>query len=417
MPVTLLKARWIAPVATPPIENGLVAIENGCIADIRTARSSDRADEDFGDAIIVPGFVNAHTHLELTLHHNRVAFAGTFAGWLAALLKIRETEDLDAMMREARPMGLRQSIEAGVTTIGDIGSQHDAMEDWWRSPINVVGFREVLGIGPMTQSINPRSAERVIQDIEGFESRAETDGPIHAIGLTPHSPYSVTLEAFRHAANHADKTARPVTTHVAETLEEVELLRDGTGPIRDFLETLDLWDGSFQVPGCSPIAYLDGLGFLDCRPLLVHANYVSDDDMDRIASSNASVAFCPRSHAFFQHTRHRYVDMLRRGINVCLGTDSLASNDTLSLLDEARFLRSRDSTIDSEQLLRMATLNGSQALGLAGRTGSIESGKQADFVVIPLAHASTREPLSDLMSSQTDPRSVYVCGNRLTGTI
>jgi cytosine/adenosine deaminase-related metal-dependent hydrolase len=155
---------------------------------------------------------------------------------------------------------------------------------------------------------------------------------------------------------------------------------------------------------------MQGLGLLDLRPLLVHCNYVSDSDLDLVAAAGASIAYCPRSHAFFHHEPHRWREMLSRGINVCVGTDSLASNDTLSVLDELRFLGSQDSTISDGQLLSMGTLAGARALGIADQVGSLEIGKRADFIVLPLIPDGCRDPAETLLRGIARVQKVYVAG-------
>ena len=171
-----------------------------------------------------------------------------------------------------------------------------------------------------------------------------------------------------------------------------------------------MWDGSFSPPRCSAVEYAHRLGLLEAGALLVHVNYASDDDLDLIARHGGHVAFCPRSHHFFGHRPHRFRDMLRRGINVCVGTDSLASSDSLSVLDELRFLREQDQSLPAHELLSMGTLAGANALGLGAVCGSLAPGKSADFVALPLSSPSAGDPLEDILSADTRPIAVYVAG-------
>jgi cytosine/adenosine deaminase-related metal-dependent hydrolase len=205
-------------------------------------------------------------------------------------------------------------------------------------------------------------------------------------------------------------------THLAETREEAQFLRDGTGPFRELLEAWNLWDGSFEPPGCSPVSYMRRLGVLrpDIKrffpPILAHANYVDDSDLAILAECRASVAYCPRTHAFFGHEPHRYRDMEAQGINVCLGTDSLASNQSLSILDELRYLRSVDRKTSDDVLLQMATTNGAKALGRPDLLGSLERGRWADLIAVPLEHPGTSKPLEDLLRGRKNPSHVFVQG-------
>lgn len=417
MSTVVYQARWILPVASPPIENGRLVVQDGLILAVEKAGVPDPAAIDLGDSFVLPGFVNAHTHLELTHARGRIKFEGSFTRWVEALISLYDLEHLDLQRPwEAIPDGLLESARNGVTTVGDIGCGPAAFEFWSWSLTNVVGFLEVLGMGPRQEARHMRAVEQVIRWIEEQESAV----PVHPsrnrerafchTGISPHAPYSTDAPVYRKAIAFARRTGRAICTHLGETQEELQFLRDGTGDFADLLDARGLLDGSFEVPGCSPVEYMGRLGLLDLQPLLVHCNYVSDSDLDLIAASEASVAYCPRSHRFFNHEPHRWREMLARGINVCVGTDSLASNDTLSVLDELRFLRRLDPSIPGEQLIRMGTLAGACALGLADRIGSLEVGKRADFTVIPLDRAMTHDPVEAVLAGSSCPSSTFVGG-------
>jgi aminodeoxyfutalosine deaminase len=213
-------------------------------------------------------------------------------------------------------------------------------------------------------------------------------------------------------------SGRQLCTHLAETREELQFLRDGSGSFRELLEEWGLWDGTFQPPGCSPVDYMARLNVLEAKPapLLVHVNYVSDADLDLLANTSCSVAWCPRTHRFFHHEPHRFRDMLARGINVCIGTDSLASNDTLSILDELRFAWRRSSgsagaqgrqPVSQQCLLAMGTIAGARALGLEDQVGSLEPGKRADLAAVPLEQPRAADPLEDLLGGNTCSTTIY----------
>lgn len=418
MSTSVYRARWILPVTSPPIENGQLVVQDGRIVAIDQAGVPDPAAIDLGDSVVLPGFVNAHTHLELTHARGRIRFEGSFIRWIEALASLYGRERLDLQRPwEAIPDGLLESVRGGVTAAGDIGCGPAVFDFWSSFPLNLVGFLEVLGMGPRRQASHMQAVEQVVCWIEEQESAmpVRRSRNLCRTGISPHAPYSTDAPVYRKAIAFARRTGRPICTHLAETQEELQFLRDGTGDFADFLDARGLLDGSFEVPGCSPVEYMGRLGLLDLRPLLVHCNYVSDSDLDLIATSRASVAYCPRSHAYFGHAPHRWREMLARGINVCIGTDSLASNETLSVLDELRFLRRQDSTISDEQLLILGTLAGARALGIADQVGSLEAGKRADFAVLPLSRDECRDPMDALLCSTARIRNVFVGGRPSPG--
>ncbi len=397
-----IAARWIVPVSQPPIENGRVVIADGVIVRVERAEAAEPADVDYGDAVIVPGFINTHTHLELSGFRGRAPFAGSFIGWIGAVVGLQASEGADEQMRAAVGQGLRESLAAGVTTVVDIG-RDECVEQWRQSHGRVIGLLEVLGVGPRAGEDHSRSIQRA----RGVLDKASGV----ALGISPHAPYSTGPQVFREAIELATRHKLPISTHLAETREELEFTAHGAGPFRQLLEVIGVWDGSFEVPSCSPVAYAERLGLLACRPILAHLNYVSDADVALLAQHDCSVAYCPRTHEFFQHEPHRYGDMLAAGVNVCVGTDSLASNETLSILDELRFLRAQDARLSSEQLLELGTIHGAKALDLESQIGSIEPGKRADLAIVGMSDEDARSPVDDILRGEGAVQAVYVGGS------
>lgn len=403
------RARWLIPVSSPPIENGRLVAVNGRIACVERASGPMGSDLDLGDVAVLPGFVNAHTHLELTFCRGQVPYRGSFTQWIRDLAG--RTSQTPAEQAGAVEEGLRESLAAGVAAVADIGHGQAVADRWRAAPPALVGFLEVLGMGPRRRQPHDRSLDAAVQTCEEVlrtVQKAPGQPPMFAIGLSPHAFYSTDPEIYREAIDFCRRTCRPICTHLAETREEWQFLADGTGPLRDLLEEWGLWDGSFRPPGCSPVEYARRLGLLECRPLLAHVNYAGDEDLDLLAASGASVAFCPRTHRFFEHGPHPYADMLDRGVNVCIGTDSLASNETLSVLDELRFLRRQDRRLSDGQLLAAGTLAGARALGLDRELGSLEPGKRASLVVVSLDDPATREPMADVLAGASPPSIRFV---------
>ncbi len=415
-----IKARFVVPVDAPVIENGSISIQEGRIREFAEPGATLAGKTiDYGDAVILPGFVNAHTHLELSLLAGRVPPSLDFVDWLQRLMTTRSADmQLVQTSQERQPStdpveahyvaravrrGVAESLASGVTTVGDITAfpalSRQTLSD---CPLRVVSFGEVIAIGAGRTGFDDRIAAAINSDLASLSLR---------IGLSPHAPYSVDPDLLKACGDLATQRLLPLCIHVAETQEEHEFTQNRSGPLCEFIRRLGIFEAAVPASKCSPVAWCDAAGILTPRTILAHANYVSDADIGAIASCGASVAFCPRTHHAFGHAPHRFLEMIRAGINVCIGTDSLASNPSLSILDEMRFLRSEHPDIPQSVLLQMATLAGARALGLAEVCGSITPGKSADLVVLPLVPSARRE-WSAVFESKCAPLAVYAAGVR-----
>jgi len=302
--------------------------------------------------------------------------------------------------------GISQSLRAGVSSVGDI----TRFPEWTRevlaaSRMTGVSFGEVIAIGSRRAMLE----SRLEAAIDG--RYATTD---MRTGVSPHAPYTVEPNAMRTCAERAHGAGVPLCIHLAETREEQTFTARRDGPFVDYLRTLGVWDDEIPVWGLDPVSLAREVGLLSARTVIAHANYVSDDDIANLASSGASVAYCPRTHAAFGHEPHRFRDMLAARVNVCVGTDSLASNPSLSVLDELRFLHSEHPDVSPETLLRMGTINGAVALGCADAIGSLRAGSRADLAVIALSGTSSPD-WAEMFRSGDAPMAVYVAGGRLEG--
>jgi cytosine/adenosine deaminase-related metal-dependent hydrolase len=234
--------------------------------------------------------------------------------------------------------------------------------------------------------------------------RRKADGALARHGIAPHAPYSTSREIYQWSIRIATGLRLPLSTHAAETREEAEFLRTGQGEFREYLLRLGVSLDGWHPPGTGPIRYLADLGFLKACTQLVHCNYPLDNDIELLMGTN--VVFCPRSQAYLGHTEHPYRKLLERGITVALGTDSLASNYSLSVLDEMKFVHSQDARPDL--LLEMATIAGAKAMGMADTVGTLEPGKFADFCTICPPRGATR--FEDIFSPDSTVRATAVGG-------
>lgn len=412
--MVIYRARWVLPVVSPPIENGAIAVEKGRIAGVgRAAEVIDRAassgsvpsdDQDLGDVILLPGMVNAHTHLELGGFAGRCS-ARNLWDWLDELVALNRGADADARRRWAVMDGARASLAAGVTCVGDISRTGMNVELLRDAPIRKVCFVELIS-GALQRPNDAVSLRKMIE-----ESLPVADGDKLWLGVSPHSLYNVTPDDFAAAAVLAAENGLPLTTHVLETTDEADWLSHGGGRIADFLSRFGP-DRLAPTFSSEPVDLLARIGALNRSTLLAHVNYVTDEQIARIVAAGANVVWCPRTHGFFGHRPHRWRDMVAAGANVCLGTDSLASAASLSVLDEARFLAAAESDAPAQTLLEMVTSRAAAALGLGDCIGSLRPGHRADFITIPWDAGGPDDPTNNVIRGHRRVESTWIGGRR-----
>jgi cytosine/adenosine deaminase-related metal-dependent hydrolase len=367
-----LTARWIFPVSGPPLEHGTVTI-NGKVIIAVNAHGERRPDVDLGDAAVLPGLVNAHTHLDLTGLRGQAPPSPDFTSWLRQVIAHRRERTPEQVLDDVRA-GLAESLRFGTTLLGDIsgdGGSWDVLAD---APLRAVVFHELLGL-PL-----PRAQEAVRKALMWCATRPQT--PTCRPGLSPHAPYSFRAEAIPPLALLWPR----VMMHLAETAAELELLERHSGPFVPFLAGLNAWDPSGLAWSPEHVIELT-------RPaktiLYAHGNYLSPETA---IPPHGTIVYCPRTHAAFGHPPHPFREFLKRGVRVALGTDSLASNPDLDLLAEMRFLHMRYPDVPGDVILRMGTLAGAEALGWGDETGSLTPGKSADLAVLPLPTTTAADP-------------------------
>jgi cytosine/adenosine deaminase-related metal-dependent hydrolase len=378
-------ARWVLPITQPPIENGTVIESNGVISYVgpRSAAPPGQ-DYDIGEAILLPGLVNTHTHLELTAMRGFLEDC-RFAHWIDRLRQSRnEIMDQESLLDSAR-FGIVEGLEAGITTYADTCSSGVAMQAMREAGVRGVMYQEVFGPDPSQADVAMRELEDRVEAL----GREETE--LVSLGVSPHAPYTVSDPLYDAAARFANSRQLPLAMHIAESEPEFDIVTRGTG---DFAERWRSRGIPVSSRARSPIALLEKRGALERGPLLIHCVRVDEDDIEIMARRSCSVAHCPASNAKFGHGIAPLLPLLAAGIRVGIGSDSVASNNRMDLLDEARLsvlihraATRRHDAFGAHEALQLATIGGARALGIEARVGSLEVGKDAD-----LAAFSTDSP-------------------------
>lgn len=403
---TVHRAKYVLAEPERLLENAAVQVTgSGRISSVAPWKgpSVRPAGVDWGSAVILPGLVNAHTHLELTSLRNKLTRFSSFTDWISQLVSRRRlwtSEDFQASVNE----GAGACLSSGTTTIGDIRASAAWIDAGGGNRLRRFVFKEIL-------SLQPAQSDEVLRELKALLDQADSSLLVKH-GISPHAPYTVSPELYRRAAEFARLQGRILATHVAETRAELQFLQNGTGEFRDFLGALGNLPDDWRPPGLAPIPYLDSLGVLGRNCLLIHCNYLDAESMARILKARSSVVYCPRSHDFFGHENHPVRQLLDLGINVALGTDSLASNSSLSLIDEMRFLFKKRKDIKSGEIFRAATVNGAAALNHGGSLGRLRRSYQADMTVLEVPqNVNARHLQSQILEGAGDCVATIVQGH------
>jgi cytosine/adenosine deaminase-related metal-dependent hydrolase len=375
-------ASWVVPITAPPIQNGTVIVDDSRIAWVGPRRDAPRADDvDLGDAVLVPGLVNAHTHLELTSMRGFLEGLG-FVQWIRELTAARAAVLDDAAMLDGARVGLVEGLLSGITTYADTCSSGVAIQAMRELGVRGIMYQEVFGPAPEQHDASMAGLAAAIDRLRPFESE------LVRLGVSPHAPYTVHDDLMVDAAAFAIRQGMPVAIHLAESKAEIAFLREGEGPFATGLRArgIDVVRRSH-----SPVHWLVELGVVLAHPLLIHGVEVDATDIAFIAEHRCPVAHCPASNAKLGHGIAPVRAMLDAGVTVGLGSDSVASNNMMDLLGEARqavlaqnAALARPDALGAHEALVLATIGGARALGLAERIGSLEAGKEADLAAFPL---------------------------------
>lgn len=330
---------------------------------------------DWGCAVIMPGLVNAHTHLGLTHLRDYRISCRSFADRIARLLNMRSLWNKETCQTSVQKAA-RLALSSGTTMVGDFGSAAVPFAAAEEDGPRIVLFEEMRGF-------STEQMEEAASRLKPLMERPD-EGMLFERGIAPHAPYSASPDLYRQAAETARQSRRLLATHAAGTREEIELLQKGSGEFRELLTASGILPSSWIPPGLSPVHYLDSLGVLGPNCLLIHCNCLDRESIRRILETRSSVVYCPRMHEDSGCDEHPIRQLLDSGINVALGTGSLACNTSLSMMDEMRFLYKKRKDIKAEEIFRAATLNGAAALNRGAALGRLRRGYWADMTVIAL---------------------------------
>jgi len=421
----IYSARYVLPIATPPIEDGAIAIDGSTIAAVGSraeilAQFPNALAQDFDEAAIIPGLVNTHSHLELTVMRGFLeAEENDFFAWLRKLTVARMAMDEEDLLVSAK-CGAIEAARAGITFLGDSSS----FATQSMRALNAVGLRAIVyqeSFGP-----DPKlAAENVAKLRVQLSGMRDLETGLIRAGVSPHAPYTVSAPQLELISRLAIEEKLPLMMHAAESESERLFMIEGRGPFADGLKQRNI---EWQAPRVSTIQYLDRHRVLETRPLLAHCINVDDGDLDLIRKNGTGIAHCPKSNAKLRHGRAPFAEFIAQGINVGLGSDSVASNNTCDMLEEARFAAllartahtsgTNSTEVSAADALFAATLGGARALGLDQQVGALKAGMQADIAIIDLggAHQGPVRSAADAVifsSSGRDVRLTMVAGKEV----
>jgi cytosine/adenosine deaminase-related metal-dependent hydrolase len=375
----IITANAVVTMEGPPILSGAVVVEGDRIVAVgprdEILREHHEEPRELGQAVLIPGLVNAHCHLDYTEFAGEVPLQRTFTEWLGAIVARKELKTPQDFARGVEK-GLKRSLETGTTTVANVESCFEVLDllDLDAIPQRVWWFLELIDVGQ-----NVSAQELLDRAMTQIAKHRKTH---HGFGLSPHAPYSASDALYRRAAQLARNYGWPLMTHVAETTEEDQMFRQGQGPMYDFFQRLGR-----NMSDCrhgNPFEVLGQRGIFGENCIAVHVNVFTPQDLQWLAKTKTSLVHCPKSNEFFRRGVPPLVGWQQAGLNICLGTDSMASNDDLDMFAEMRLLAEYYPELPAEELLAMATKNPAKALGAADEIGSIAVGKSADLIAVEM---------------------------------
>lgn len=373
--MTAYRAAWICPIDQPPIKDGMLSTDAGKLTSVGRYDGQTGV-RDLGNVVLLPGLINAHTHLELSWMRDRVPPASTFSDWVKTLFAIRGRPDSAMSAEQIAPMreAIAEAKATGTVAIGDISNSLTSVAPMQQAALDGIVFHELLGF---------KERDGALLDATREARLAATKAGAR-VSLAPHAPYSTSLELFRAIRSAVNELDHPImSVHLGENPEEVELLAQGTGPWRGILEMIGGWRTDWAIPACDPVTYLDRHDIIDAKTLVVHGVQLTDTALARLAEIGATLVTCPRSNHWVGVGYPPIGRFYKSGVTVAVGTDSLASVGDLNVFSELQTMRWLAPTVPAAKILESATLQGARALGLDD-LGSLTAGKRAKIVSVAL---------------------------------
>ena len=392
------RAKWVVPVVRPIVENGAVMVSGNQIADVGSFEEIDATGariNDHGEAVLMPGLVNVHTHLELSAFRElgKIRDHEGFIDWVRKLLDIRfemEPETIGKSYEEA----LEEISSFGTVAIGDIGNDFNYFARLENFQGAAIYFFEVLGFAAQSLAEALGGHEDVKRLVES--GAVDTDEkPSFQLGA--HAVYSTSPQVIYQVKKWNSQNCRRMTIHVAENRDEVEFLMTGKGSCRELLEERGQWNKSWKIPECSPVKYLKELGVLDEFTICVHLVFIDEKDLSVLSECGVPVAICPRSNLFLTGKLPPVEKFVEYGLTCGIGTDSLASSSDLNLFSDMQVLIN-ELGLDPKLVLEMSTLGGAKVLGIEDKFGSLEKGKVSSIIKIPVRADSGDELFYEVIS-------------------
>ena len=409
-----LRSRVILPVAQPAIEDGAVFVSRGRISAIGKWRDLRRAApecvHDLGEAILLPGLINAHCHLDYTDMAGAIPPPKNFLSWIEAIIALKASWDYSDFA-QSWLHGTRQLLRSGCTTVADIEAVPELLPDVWAAtPLRVISCLELISVRRrQSPAALVRQTLAKLEQLPIGRSRSV---------LSPHALYTTNEDLLTAVRRTPPRARQPLTIHVAESAEEFAMFQHARGPMFDWLRRngRDMTDCGAR----SPIQQLAALKLLSPHLLAVHVNHLAPGDAALLARARSTVAHCPRSHAYFRHSPFPAAELRAAGVNLCLGTDSLASiakdgrrKPELDLFAELRAFAAQHPGFAPAELLELVTRNPAAALGQRGRLGELSPRAHADLLVLrsPAAPAAA---LATLLHTPPEIAAVMIAGEWAT---
>lgn len=400
----IFAADYVLPISAEPISNGAIAFDETKIAVVGAreeiaAQFPETEIENFGEAVILPGLINCHSHLEITAMRGFLDdVEADFFSWLMKLTKTRGEHLTDEDIKIAALAGALEGVRAGVTCFGDIGRFGVAGFE----ALKTNGLRGVLFQETEFSPINETASEEFEKLKDKFLQLKATETNLVKVGISPHSPYTVSAKLFEKITDYALAENVEISIHAAESNDETNFFQTGKGFFGDLYKNRNI---EWNAPQISPVEYLSNIGALNSKPLLAHCVKVSGADIEILAASDSCIAHCPKSNAKFGHGIAPFEKFLDAKVTIGFGSDSVASNNACDIFEEARFAalfarshQDKRQFLDAKTVIKTATLGAAKAIKLENEIGSLESGKQADLIVVALDNLA-QMPIHDVYAA------------------